>query len=107
MNNSYIIMLKDDITPDLKLNHLNFLQGLHQSDPLLGEVSGIQRVYEQIHAYSGHFTDSVIQQLRSLPEVDYIERDQIVRTQEFSTQRNAPWVRVFSLFRFISESEQR
>ncbi|TFK26338.1 serine-type endopeptidase [Coprinopsis marcescibilis] len=91
VNNSYIIMLKDNISPDLKLNHLNFLQSLHQTDPLTGDLSGVQKVYQQIHAYSGHFTDSVIQQLRTLPEVEYIERDQIVRTQDFRTQRTAPW----------------
>merc|ERR1712063_124248 len=89
VNNSYIIVLKDHVSPQLKENHLNFLQSLHQSSPLVGdELSGIQKVYEGINGYAGRFTDSVIQQLRTLPEVDYIERDQIVRTQEVATQRS-------------------
>ena len=93
VNNSYIIVLKDNISEELKVNHLNFLQALHTSDPLVGdELSGVQRVYEGIHGYSGRFTESVIEQLRTLPEVDYIEKDQIVRTQKTNTQTGAPWV---------------
>jgi cerevisin len=91
VNNSYIIMLKDDVTPSLKSNHLNFLYQLHRSDPLVAQFAGIQRVYEGIHGYAGHFPDSVIEQLRALPEVDYIERDQIVRTQKVNTQKGATW----------------
>ncbi|EAU91702.1 serine-type endopeptidase [Coprinopsis cinerea okayama7 len=91
VNNSYIIMLKDGVTDQLKTNHLNFLQTLHRTDPLVSDFQGIQKVYEGIHGYAGHFSDSVIEQLRTLPEVDYIERDQIVRTQEFTIQKSATW----------------
>jgi len=84
-------MLKEDVSPKLKDNHLNFLHNLHSSDPLVGSFAGIQKVYEGIHGYSGHFPDSVIEQLRTLPEVDYIERDQIVKTQRVETQRSSPW----------------
>jgi len=84
-------MLKEDVTPSIKSNHLQFIQQLHTSDPLVSDFAGIQRVYEGIHAYSGHFPDNVIEQLRALPEVDYIERDQIVRTQKMDTQRSSTW----------------
>ncbi|KAG5985902.1 hypothetical protein E4U52_000801 [Claviceps spartinae] len=84
-------MLKDGVTDQLKTNHLNFLQTLHRTDPLVSDFQGIQKVYEGIHGYAGHFSDSVIEQLRTLPEVDYIERDQIVRTQEFTIQKSATW----------------
>jgi cerevisin len=93
LNNSYIIVLKDNVSEELKVNHFNFLQALHTSNPLVGEeLSGVQRVYEGIHGYSGRFAESVIEQLRTLPEVDYIERDQIVRTQGVTQQTGAPWV---------------
>ncbi|RXW25649.1 hypothetical protein EST38_g223 [Candolleomyces aberdarensis] len=92
VNNSYIIMLKDDVHPDVKFNHLNFLQTLHQADPLIGDVSGIQQVYDgHINGYAGRFTEGVLDQLRARPEVAYIEKDQIVRTTEFRTQKSAPW----------------
>ncbi|KAF8271026.1 peptidase S8/S53 domain-containing protein [Lactarius quietus] len=39
--------------------------------------------------YAGRFTDTVLQRIREQPEVDYVERDQIVRTQDI--QRTAPW----------------
>ncbi|KAJ3538800.1 hypothetical protein NMY22_g5015 [Coprinellus aureogranulatus] len=93
LNNSYIVILKDDVHPDVKANHLNFLQQLHAEDPLLSdELSGVQRVYEgHIHGYAGRFTERVLEQLRLRPEVAYVEKDQIVRTMEVTTQRSAPW----------------
>jgi len=38
----------------------------------------------------GKFTDRVLQRIREMPEVDYVERDQIARTQDVQT--SAPWV---------------
>ncbi|RXW22639.1 hypothetical protein EST38_g3204 [Candolleomyces aberdarensis] len=92
VNNSYIVMLKDDIHPDVKFSHLNFLQTIHQADPLIEDVSGIRQVYDgHIHGYAGRFTERVLEQLRARPEVAYIERDQIVHTNKLTTQRSAPW----------------
>jgi cerevisin len=82
-------MLKQDLSPSLKANHFNFLQTAHTSDPLLAPGSGIRHVYEHVNGYSGRFTENVIDRIRSLPEVDFVERDQIVRTM--STQKGAPW----------------
>lgn len=81
-------------------NHLNFLQSAHQSDSLLGDnvASGLRHVYDtHIKGYAGQFTDGVLDQIRRMPEVDFIERDQIVHTaddvEQLGTQRSAPWVR--------------
>lgn len=90
LNNSYIVVLKNDLPPSLKDNHFNFLQAAHDADPLLAEASGIQQVYDgHISGYSGRFSQGVVEQLRAMPEVAYIEQDQIVRTME--VQKSAPW----------------
>lgn len=71
-------------------NHFNFLEGAHQADPFIGEESGLKHVYDtHIKGYAGTFSDAVVDQIRSMPEVDFIERDQIVRTTEI--QKGAPW----------------
>ncbi|KAF8870884.1 peptidase S8/S53 domain-containing protein [Infundibulicybe gibba] len=91
INNSYIVILKQDLPDRLKENHFNFLQMAHSTDPLVGDdLAGIRQVYDgHFKGYAGRFTEGVVQQLRGMPEVEYIERDQIVRTME--TQRGAPW----------------
>jgi len=95
INNSYIVMLKDDVPSNIMQNHLNFLTMAHEFDPLEvdGAIeSGIRHVYDgHIKGYSGMFTGGVIERIREMPEVDYIEQDQIVRTMEIETQKSAPW----------------
>lgn len=92
INNSYIVVLKEGLPAQMKQNHFNFLHRAHQSNPLLGDGSGpVSQVYDgHINGYAGRFSEGVVEQLRALPEVAYIEKDQIVRTQEL--QRTAPWV---------------
>jgi cerevisin len=86
-------MLKQDLPSSLTQNHFNFLQMVHGADPLAADQSGIQHVYSgHINGYAGYFTDGVVEQLRSMPEVDYVERDQVVHTMEL--QKFAPWVGV-------------
>ena len=93
LNNSYIIIFKDDLHTSAIDSHFNFLQIAHEEDPLLtdGPV-GISQIYDgHLKGYAGHFTEVVIQRIREMPEVAYIEQDSIVRA--FETQRFAPWVR--------------
>jgi hypothetical protein len=70
-------------------NHLNFLTAAHESDPLQldGDVkSGIRHVfYEGVRGYTGMFTESVVDKIREMPEVDYVEKDQIVRITPVDT----------------------
>ncbi|KAG7449973.1 uncharacterized protein BT62DRAFT_944586 [Guyanagaster necrorhizus] len=91
-------MLKDNTDSSMMESHLNFLQMTHESDPLVSQFSGIQQVYDgHIKGYAGKFSQNVIEQLRTAPEVEFIEKDQIVRTMEIETvdvsavQRGAPW----------------
>ena len=73
-------------------NHYNFLQAAHAEDPHLDDKSGIHHIFDShIKGYTGTFTDRVLQRIREMPEVDYVERDQIVKTQ--GVQKSAPWVR--------------
>jgi hypothetical protein len=98
INNSYIVKFKDDVTPSLMRNHFNFLQTAHEADPIVsddGLVSGIRHVYTHIGGYAGVFSENVLNEIRSMPEVEYVERDQIVTILE--TQKFAPWVS-FGLF---------
>ncbi|KAF9018524.1 hypothetical protein BDZ89DRAFT_1103600 [Hymenopellis radicata] len=84
INDSYIVVLKDDLPPMLKENHFNFLEMAHAENPLMSVKSGVQQV---------------IKLLQALPEVDYIEPDQIVKTTEYTVhevstmdkQKGAPW----------------
>ncbi|KAH9949280.1 peptidase S8/S53 domain-containing protein [Amylocystis lapponica] len=103
VNNSYIIMLKDDVAPVLMQNHLNFVQGVHAADALFGELDGLSHVYDgHVKGYAGKFSSETLHQIRQMPEVDYVEQDQIVRTMDIDvepdmlvesaeTQKNAPW----------------
>ena len=92
INNSYIVVFKDNITPALMYNHLDFLARAQDEDPSFDdEDDGLRHVYDGgIKGYAGRFSHAVLQQIRSMPEVDYVERDQIVRIQK--TQFGAPWV---------------
>ncbi|KAF9463587.1 peptidase S8/S53 domain-containing protein [Collybia nuda] len=92
LNNSYIVVLKSDLPHSLKTNHFNFLQSAHNADPLDADGSGIQQIYDgHITGYAGVFTEQTIQQVRAMPEVEYVEQDQVVRTMELTTQKSAPW----------------
>ncbi|KAJ7148565.1 peptidase S8/S53 domain-containing protein [Mycena crocata] len=95
INDSYIVVLKKDVAGTHLQNHFNFLQSVQEETPLLGGDAGIRHFYDgPINGYSGRFSQAVIQQLRSMPEVQYIEHDQLVHTvgsMEIKTQKGAPW----------------
>jgi cerevisin len=93
INNSYIVMLKDDLPAALLATHMNFLETAHAANPLTGDdVSGVQQVYDgHVTGYAGRFAPGVVEQIRRMPEVAYVEKDQIVKTQEIATQKSAPW----------------
>ncbi|KAJ7286983.1 peptidase S8/S53 domain-containing protein [Mycena rebaudengoi] len=86
INNSYIVMLKKDTPTYVVQNHLNFLQLAHATDD---DGFTIKHFYNHVKGYAGHFSEKVVDQVRAMPEVDYVERDQIVRTQD--VQKSAPW----------------
>jgi cerevisin len=91
LNDSYIIMLKHDIDPSLMDNHFNFLQSVHEEDSLAGDVnSGVRQIYDgHVKGYAGRFTEQTINRIREMPEVNFIEKDQIVNALE--VQHSATW----------------
>lgn len=91
VNNSYIVVFKNDVPLHLIQNHLNLLQEAHSDDPLVDDFAGVQHVYEgHLNGYAGRFTQGVVDKLRTMPEVAYIEKDQFVHTM--NEQKGAPWV---------------
>jgi cerevisin len=102
VNGSYIIKLRDDISPSLMMNHFNFVESKHQDNAFVSQdgCSGVKHVYDShvLKGYAGCFHEDVIEQLRFMPEIEHIELDQIVRaTDEFvgdeiTVQKGAPWV---------------
>jgi cerevisin len=106
VNNSYIVMLKDDLPVSLMQNHINFLMAAHEADPLVDDdMAGISQIYEgHINGYAGRFTTNVLDQIRRMPEVAYIEKDQIVRTQD--VQKAAPWVSYPFIVCYLAVSHQ-
>ena len=105
LNHSYIIMLKDDLHSSAVDNHFNFLQAAHEEDPLLADgPAGISQVYNgNLKGYAGRFTDAVIQRIREMPEVAYVEQDSIVHALD--TQRFAPWVCSLGLRRRVIRND--
>ena len=105
INNSYIVVLRDELPQAMIQNHLNFLQYAHASDSFLGDgfADGIRHIYDgELKGYAGEFTENVIEQIRRMPEVDFIEKDQIVRTMDIGIQKSSPWVCGFYKFSCLS-----
>jgi len=100
IENGYIVILKEDISPEEVEAHHNFLLetltvhgGLVSVDDG-SSVNGsneLKHVYEmpKLKGYAGTFTETAIEQIRRHPSVAFIERDQTVQASEL--QRNAPW----------------
>ncbi|KAI0087141.1 peptidase S8/S53 domain-containing protein [Irpex rosettiformis] len=101
VNNSYIVMLKPNVNTALLNNHMNFVSTVHASSEFAGDdAAGLRHVYDShVKGYAGTFSEGVINAIRQMPEVDYVEQDQIVRTLNIdvagsdsqATQNGAPW----------------
>ncbi|KAI0124714.1 subtilisin-like serine protease [Xylariales sp. AK1849] len=110
--NSYIIKFKKHVTESSASDHHSWIQKIHGARederlelrkrgqvPMLDDVfRGLKHTYKissDFLAYSGHFDEATIEEVRRHPDVEYIERDQIVHTmkdeEEPVTERNAPW----------------
>ncbi|KAK7472323.1 proteinase B [Stygiomarasmius scandens] len=93
VNGSYIISLRDDISPSMMESHFNFLEATHQDRFFVAEngCSGVKHKYETVNAYSGCFHPETIELIRQSPLVEHVELDQVVRTTEIIDQNGAPW----------------
>ncbi|KLO11075.1 hypothetical protein SCHPADRAFT_855789 [Schizopora paradoxa] len=83
-------MFKDDVHPFMFEEHFSLLDGLKGQFPLEQIESGLNHVWNShIKGYAGKFSREVMEMIRTQPEVDYIEQDQVVYALE--TQKSAPW----------------
>src|SRR6266498_293974 len=66
VDNSYIVLLKDDLPTYVRDDHMDFLLSALADDPFVGdELAGINQIYDgPITGYSGRFTERVIEQIR-------------------------------------------
>ncbi|KAI5925832.1 peptidase S8/S53 domain-containing protein [Camillea tinctor] len=113
--NAYIIKFKDHVSESSASDHHSWIQKIHGDReeerlelrkrgqmPLVGDVAdaykGLKhtlKIGTEFLGYAGHFDDSVIEEVRRHPDVEYIERDQIVYalgdSEEPDLEKNAPW----------------
>lgn len=96
INNSYIVMFKEDVKPSAFAAHMNFLEHVNAVHPLVteddNEGSAVGFVYNSFVAkgYSGRLSQDALEMIRYRPEVDYVEQDQYMYGD--AIQRKSPWV---------------
>ncbi|KAH7362344.1 cerevisin [Plectosphaerella cucumerina] len=112
---SYIIKFKEHVSESGASSHQSWVQDLHakKDDERLelrkrGQEPIVETVFEGLKhtyslsgflGYSGHFDEATIEAVRRHPDVEFIEKDSIVHTMEFSTEdkcngeteKAAPW----------------
>lgn len=117
INNKYIVVLKKGITKsDIAFNkeliqqlHLQSFKNLSEDDKKSFQIAnkdnefgiesknsfgGIEdsfNVGDILNGFVGYFTPQVMNLIRMLPIVDYVEQDSMVFTQDFQVENGAPW----------------
>ncbi|KAF9351573.1 serine protease [Mortierella sp. AD094] len=95
---SYFVVFKSGINAN---DHASWFRDIHDQDIAKNGIwdnrdeynftSGVKHVYDigSFQGLAGRFRPEVLDEIRRNPNVDYIERDQVVHLTE--TQKNAPW----------------
>ncbi|KAG9079588.1 serine protease, partial [Ceratobasidium sp. UAMH 11750] len=92
----YIVVLKPEATVQDVHAHTALIRQFHEAAPLTNS-SRLTHVYDTVlKGYAGKFSNRTLDMIRALPDVDYIERDQVIHasTETVSasdTQSSAPW----------------
>ncbi|KAI8632851.1 peptidase S8/S53 domain-containing protein [Xylariaceae sp. FL1651] len=109
--NSYIIKFKDHVSESSASDHHSWVQKIHgdregeltelkkrSQIPIVTDTfSGLKhtlKIGQSFLGYTGHFDEAVIEEVRKHPDVEYIEKDQIVyalKEDEPDLEKNAPW----------------
>ncbi|RYP87852.1 hypothetical protein DL769_000444 [Monosporascus sp. CRB-8-3] len=110
--NSYIVKFKKHVTDSAAADHHSWVQQIHTdrqqqrielrkrdafstTNDVFRGLAHTYKIGSDFLGYSGHFDDSLIEELRRHPDVEYIERDSIVHTMgsdsEPELETNAPW----------------
>jgi hypothetical protein len=79
----YIVTLKDGLTSRDLESHFGWVNQVHKRN-LEGDNNsknnnntGIHRTFDSLHVYIGDFDDSTLEQIKSRPDVEAVEEDQI------------------------------
>lgn len=116
IRDSYIVVLHDHLEEDAVQEHHAHVHALHARHAHDASANTAAAVYEgirhtfhvggkkhrsshhherrapkQLKGYSGHFAEQLVDQIRALEGVKYVERDSIVHTRD--VENGAPWVR--------------
>ncbi|KAF2153678.1 subtilisin-like protein [Myriangium duriaei CBS 260.36] len=100
ISNSYIITLKPETDVAQHLEHVQIIHSTNSIKTEDGEpFKGVTERYDigDFHAYAGHFSDAVLNQIKARPDVADIEHDQSWSADSFEvdstlkTQANAPY----------------
>ncbi|KAF9381230.1 serine protease [Podila verticillata] len=90
---SYFVVFKNGVRAN---DHSAWVHNLHKRDMSVNGIwdnitSGVKHVYDmgEFQGIAGRFRPDVLDEIRKNPDVDYIERDQVVYASD--VQRNAPW----------------
>ncbi|KXS10972.1 hypothetical protein M427DRAFT_115414 [Gonapodya prolifera JEL478] len=97
----YVVVLKKDLHPDTVRSHgLWVAESCHhyskhaKRDSVGAFFTGVKRFFsvgDSFQGYAGHFDDNVLEQIRSHPDVAYVERDMILHTfNERFAQHHVP-----------------
>ncbi|KAF7721260.1 serine protease [Apophysomyces ossiformis] len=96
IENSYIVILKKQTTSNLlednaKLVHALASENVSKSSLLHAAGNGVTHVYNMpsLKGFAGTFDRDVINYIRRMKDVAYVEKDSMVYASEL--QRNAPW----------------
>ncbi|KAI0218855.1 proteinase B [Massospora cicadina] len=89
----YIVMFKGGASADTLERHFTALNSLVAgANSLRGDhTNSVRHIYtsEGASGYSGKFQDDVVRMISASEDVEFVEQDSIVRTQ--NEEKNAPW----------------
>jgi len=108
---SYMVVFKQHVSHAAAVAHHSWIQDLHlttqvnkkelrkrsflssEDDTIFEGLRHTYNIPGGLLGYAGHFDQDVIEQVRSHPDVDYIERDSEVHTMKETPalEKNAPW----------------
>ncbi|CAE6425211.1 unnamed protein product, partial [Rhizoctonia solani] len=95
--NQYIVVLKPEASFDDLNAHATAVQSHDETNPL-ADGPGLMHIFDgALKGVAGKFSDATLDRIRAMPEVEYVERDQVVYTihesvdEGHATQRGAPW----------------
>lgn len=99
--NSYIIVLKDGVKPEQAEKHHAWVKAQHHTSlkkrslfSKIESLTGLKHTFDldTVRGYAGTFDESVVDEIRRHPDVEYVEKDSMVYAlEEPKTQNSAPW----------------